>query len=56
MTEDILAEFRGNIYQAPDGWRFKRIPFVVIEVIKCSHNPLIKIKLLSMPKFKSCHN
>ena len=55
MTEDILAEFRGNIYRSC--WPTNSpMLFAVIEVISMGHYPIIKVKIINMPNFKSSHN
>ena len=56
MTEDILAEFRGNIYQSESHWcRGLCSRFVVIKIIRKSvRDPLVEIELLDNPKYRSC--
>ena len=34
MTEDLLAEFKGNIYQSLPNWRMKEAPFIVTKLLR----------------------
>ena len=58
MTEDILAEFRGSIYESHINWTCGITPFTVVQVLVATRhrrsNPLIEIKLLNKSKQHFC--